>query len=152
MATEFSLELSTDLKPARALRLMADRLGLEWGDEEHLLGPALWVSAVEATPGWSTAEVEEAFHFRPTLSVGFRLDPNSDDYEESYHLLLRAVLLLLEHGRDAVLLFNGETIVLQRLAGQLVLNADYRVWKEGYRLEGEVHLPHEVRSLPPPWR
>lgn len=94
--------------------------------------------------------IEEAFHFSPDLGVAFRLNPNSADYVEGRRVLLRVAMLLLEHSRDAVLLFNGEYIVLQRLGGQLVLNADYGDWADGFKLEPEIRLPHEIRSLPSP--
>lgn len=150
MATEFSLELATDLSPTQATRLLAEQLRLRRVDETHLLGPALELSALAVSSGWWSADIEEGFHFSPNLSVSFRLDSNSEDYAEGYRVMLRATLLLLGHGRDAVLLFNGELIVLQRLAGQLVLNEDYRLWRDGHHLEEEVTLPHEIRPLPSP--
>lgn len=149
MGLDNSLELSTDLKPAQALHLMAELFGLTWGDERHLLGPALWISAVEPDQDFKLM-IDEAFHFRPNLSVGFRLDPNRDDYELGHRIMLRATLLLLEHGKDGVLLFNGEHIILQRLAGRLVLNEDHRNWTNGLQLESEIRLPHEKQPLPSP--
>ncbi|XXF78916.1 SitI3 family protein [Myxococcaceae bacterium GXIMD 01537] len=149
MGLDNSLAFSTDLKSAQALRLLATRLGLEWADATHLSGPAVWVSAIEASADLKLM-IEEAFHFRPDLSVGFRLDPNSDDYEEGNRVMLRAVMLLLEHGRDGVLLFNGEHIVLQRIGGRLVLNADARNWTDGLQLENEILPPHEKRPLRSP--
>ncbi len=118
-------------------------------DTTHLLGPALWLSAIKASQA-PRGMVEEGFRFLPDLSMGFRLDPSSDEYEEGTRVMMRATMLLLEHGRDGVLLFNGEHIVLQRLGGRLVLNADARNWSDGLRLEDEIHLPHEKRSLPSP--
>jgi hypothetical protein len=150
MGLDNSLELSTDMRPAQALCLMAERFGLKWGDDTHLLGPAVWVSAIEPSQDFKLM-IEEAFHFRPNLSVGFRLDPNSDEYEEGNRIMLRATMLLLEHGRNGVLLFNGEHIILQRISGRLVLNADSGNWTDGLRLENEIRLPHEKRPLPSPF-
>jgi hypothetical protein len=149
MGLDNSLELSTDMKPAQALRLLAERFGLEWGDDSHLLGPAVWVSAIEPEQDFKLM-IEEAFQFRPDLSVGFRLDPNGGEYEEGNRIMLRATMFLLEHGRDGVLLFNGEHIVLQRFGGHLVLNEDSKNWTDGLRLEDEIRLPHEKRPLPSP--
>ncbi len=137
------------MTPEDALRLMAERFGMTWGDATHLIGPALWISAIEPNQNWKSL-IEEGFHFIPELSVGFRLDPNSDDYEEGNRVMLRATMLLLEHSRDGVLLFNGEHITLQRIGGQLVLNADAENWTDGLQLEDEIRLPHEKRSLPSP--
>lgn len=149
MGLDYSLKLSTSRQPAELLRLMAERLDLKSWDESHLGGPALWIGATRISDsGRST--IEEGFHFSPDVSVLFRLDSNSDEYEEGYRVMLRATMLLLEHGQDGVLLFNGEHILLQRIAGQLVLNADSRNWTDGLRLENEIRLPHEKRSLPSP--
>jgi len=149
MGLEYGLELSTDLKPAQVLKLLLERLGLKWGNEKSLRGPALWIDAHEKSD-MGREIIEEGFHFRPDVIVIFRFDNNSKDYEEGNRVMLRVTMLLLEHGRDGVLLFNGERIILQRLAGQLVLNADYGNWTRGLRLENEIRLPHEKRSLPSP--
>ncbi|HEX8819450.1 MAG TPA: SitI3 family protein [Archangium sp.] len=149
MGLDNSLELSTDMTPEQALHLMAEWFEFKWGDDKHLIGPALSISAIEPGQGWKSI-IQEGFHFSPDLSVGFRLDPNSNDYEEGNRVMLRATMLLLEHGRDGVLLFNGEQITLQRIAGRLVLNADSRNWTDGLQLENEIRLPHEKRSLPSP--
>lgn len=37
---------------------------------------------------------------------------------------------LLEQAQDAVLLFNDEIIVLQRLGGKLTFNSSYRLWDD----------------------
>jgi hypothetical protein len=149
MGLDHSLALSTDLKPHPALSLLAGRWGLAWADATHLSGPALWVSAIEPGPEFKRM-MAEAFQFRPTLSVGFRLNTNHDGYEEANRVMLRATMLLLERGHEGVLLFNGEHIVLQRLKGLLVLNEDARNWTDERRLEEEIHLPHDKRPLVSP--
>lgn len=149
MAIDYDLALSTSMKPRDALNLLVERFGFGWNGEQHLTGPASWISAIEPPSRWRQM-IEEGFRFSPDLSVGFRVDPNSDEYEEGRRAILRATMLLLEHGQDTVLLFNGEYIVLQRLGGRLVLNADYGGWTDGFKFENEIHLPHETRSLPSP--
>lgn len=149
MGLDYSLKLSTDMPPSQALRLMAEHLGLVSWDESHLGGPAIWIGAVGISESGRSL-IKEGFHFSPDISVLFRLDPNEDDYEEGNRVMLRAVMLLLEHGGDGVLLFNGERIILQRLAGDLVLNAEYGNWTQGLCLENEIRLPHGKRPLPSP--
>ena len=149
MGLDYSLELVTELQPLQSLRLLVDRLGLHWWDESHLGGPALWISAGVQTARWR-ALMEEAFHFSPNLSVPFRLDPNAPEYRQGDRLMMRAALLLLEHGQEGALLFNGESIVLQRLKGHLVLNEDFGGWTDGPEWEKDVYLPYERRSLPSP--
>jgi hypothetical protein len=153
VSLDHELELTTKLKPEEALRLLADRLGLQWGDEEHLFAPGLFVSAIVSAGGFREM-IEEAFHFKPDLSVGFQIYSSDQEapnaYEEAHRLMLRATMLLLEHSGDGVLLFNGEHIRLQRLGGELVLNEDYGNWTGGLRLEDEVRLPHGKRPLRSP--
>lgn len=50
MGLDNSLEVSTELKPEQALRLISERLGLHWADDTHLQGPAVWSSAIEPDP------------------------------------------------------------------------------------------------------
>jgi hypothetical protein len=63
--------------------------------------------------------------------------------------MFEATMLLLEHARDAVLLFNYEIIVFQRLGGQLTINSDYPMWDEDW-LRSNLALPFECRPLPSP--
>ncbi|HLM42668.1 MAG TPA: SitI3 family protein, partial [Myxococcaceae bacterium] len=58
--------------------------------------------------------------------------------------------LLLEHAQDAVLLFNGEIIVLQRFGGKLVFNSEYHLWNDDDWLKSRLPLPFERRPLPSP--
>ncbi|WP_309897609.1 SitI3 family protein [Archangium sp.] len=98
---------------------------------------------------------EDAFHFVPTLGVEFRFMSYADsdaDYERFRQNMLQATLLLLEHAQDAVLLFNGETIVLQRFGGKLVFNSDYHIFEGDDWLRSRLSLPFDRRPLPSPWR
>jgi hypothetical protein len=149
MGLDYTLKLATDMRPEQVLHLMAEELGLKWWDSQHLGGPAVWIGAGEIS-GLGRSLIEEGFHFTPSLSVLFRLSSNSPDYVEGNRIMLRAALLLLQPEREGVLLFNGEIIVMQRLKGELVLNEDFGGWTEGLRLEEEIGLPHEKRSLPSP--
>jgi hypothetical protein len=64
--------------------------------------------------------------------------------------MLQATIILLEHAQDAVLLFNGETIVLQRFGGKLVFNSDYHIFDDDNWLKSRLTTPFERRSLPSP--
>ena len=56
--------------------------------------------------------------------------------------------LLQQEAGQAVLLFNDETILLQRFNGGLVLNSDWQTWqKQG---TDQIVLPHKMQSLPSP--
>src|SRR3954454_15283503 len=106
MANELSLEMVSDLSIHQAKRLVADLLNMRLSDEGFMLTPDIAISGGAIEPGYYTAVTEECFHFTPSWSMGFRRG-HDGSYEEFYRLMLRATMLLLAHGRDAVLLSNG---------------------------------------------
>jgi hypothetical protein len=150
MGLDYTLELSTPLGPAEALSLLGGCMSnLKRSDD----GKCLWDKDIIVTAislgGEARAMTKEAFGFCPDLSVGFRF-PSNEDYESFVRMMLRGSLLLLEHGQEGVLLFSMEIIVLQRMEGRLVFNADYRLPGDEHWLEDLVPVPFERRSLPSP--
>lgn len=92
---------------------------------------------------------EEGFGFQPDVEFYFRMAKEADERREGYRTMLGVVLgLLQQEAGQAVLLFNGEIILLQRLDGDLTLNLDWQTWqKEGL---DQVTLPYQMQSLPSP--
>jgi hypothetical protein len=84
------------------------------------------------------------------LAVSFRYSKEPEHYDDFRQIMLDATLLLLEHAQDAVLLFNGETIVMQRLNGKLAFNSDYHIWDDWLESGSKVTIPFERRPLPSP--
>ncbi|WNG41283.1 hypothetical protein F0U61_52015 [Archangium violaceum] len=150
MALDYDLDLSTHLKPTQALEKLAGHLaGLAWSEDKScLFNTDVTISANMPREGWRRI-IERGFQFIPTLSVGFRRasDANWDKFRR---LLLEAALLLLEDTQDAVLLFNGENIVLQQLGGKLIFNADSSYWADENWLKSRLTVPFERRSLQSP--
>jgi hypothetical protein len=152
MALEYELQLSTSLKPTQALEILPrhiDGLALTWNGKngDYLLGSTIEIDISE--PFRSRQEtIREGFRFIPTLEVGFRFT-NNTDHDISRHVMFQATMLLLEQAQDAVLLFNYERIVLQRINGQLTFNSDYHTWNEEW-LKGRLSIPFEHRPLPSP--
>jgi hypothetical protein len=72
------------------------------------------------------------------------------DWDRFRQVLLDATLLLLEDAQDAVLLFNGERIEIQRFGGQLAFNAESGYWRDKDWLMSRLTLPFEHRPLPSP--
>ncbi|MFL5351796.1 SitI3 family protein [Archangium sp.] len=153
MGFDYSLKLSTDMNRAHALGLLAEHIpGLQWSDENGSLFDSTLSNIIIAASelhGYSQAMIEEGFGFTPELSVLFRF-PSNRDYDRFAQTMLRGVLLLLDHGRDGVLLFNGEIIVLQRLGGQLTLNSDYHIFDDKDWLKSILTTSFERRPLPSP--
>ena len=150
MGLDYSLQLSTDMDRAQPLGLLAENIqGLQSSEEDAFLcGTDIIVAAGELDEQ-SRCIMEEGFGFRPNLIVLFRF-PSNHDSDKFAQTMLQGALLLLDHGRDGVLLFNGEIIVLQRLDGKLVFNADHHIWDDDY-LKGRLTVPFEFRSLPSPF-
>jgi hypothetical protein len=152
MALEYELALSTRMTPTQALEMLSKQLGgltLVWNgkNSDYLWGPTININVSE--PIRSIPEtIQEGFGFLPTLMVGFRFT-NNTDYDVSRQLLFQATMLLLEQAQDAVLLFNYEIIVLQRLGGKLTFNSGYHIWDDEW-LKSRLTLPYERRPLPSP--
>ncbi len=152
MALEYQLHLSTSLKPTRALELLSKNIGglaLTWNgkNSDYLLGPTIEIDISE--PFRSMQEsIRDGFRFTPTLEVSFRFT-NNTDHDVSRHIMFQAIMLLLEQAQDAVLLFNYERTVLQRIDGQFAINSDYHMWDEEW-LKGKLTIPFEYRPLPSP--
>jgi hypothetical protein len=148
---DYGLKFSTEMTWKETRDLIAKQaLGLQWSDESSSFFNSDIIVAGCAMDKESQSIFEEGFGFRPDLFVLFRY-PSNRDYEKFARTMLQGTLLLLEHGRDGVLLFNGEIIVLQHLGGQLVFNADYRLYNGERWLKDNVPVPFELRPLPSPF-
>jgi hypothetical protein len=149
MALEYDLHLTTSMKPIQALEIMARQIaGLARSeDDSSLVDVTVTITATE-TRALTRSIIEEAFHFVPTLRVGFRF-VNNADHDRASQIMLQATLLLLEHAQDAVLLFNGEIIVLHRLGGKLVFNSEHEIWDDDW-LKNRLTISFEQRPLSSP--
>jgi hypothetical protein len=133
---EYYLESATSLEPMEALKLAAQRLGLEWStDHKHdnkpcLKGPALVVGAVRNPT--LAKYIEKKYGFRPTVHMWFRLNRYKRGYEEAGPLMMRVVKLVLEHDpADAVLVFDHSSLVtvLKRMSGQLMIDEKLPIYQ-----------------------
>jgi hypothetical protein len=149
MALEYEFELSTRVTPMQTMEALANHIErLAWGEDRFVLfDPTITICATHSL-GMTQKLIERGFRFTPSLSVELRFISNSN-YDRFKELLLQATMLLLKHAQDAVLLFNGEIIVLQWLDGQLTFNSDYHIWDEGW-LRSRLTIPFEYRALPSP--
>jgi hypothetical protein len=147
VAIEYDLEFATEFEPKVVLDVVAEKLSFKWWEQSHLIAIGLIMGAYNPskTSELSQSCFEEAYGFRPTLSVWFRLDKFAD-YDEGYRNMMRATTLLLSYiPGDAVLVFNGEITVLQRTNGELAINSELNPSPPG-----EVTLPYEMRPLASP--
>ena len=148
MAQSYGLSIETDLNAKELLKFVSTVKDFEWNGT-FLLGSGMLISVFpETSEGQSI--MEEAFGFKPSVSIGFRMQPISVSEAEIGKLTMLQVtieILKLVTG-DSVLLFNGEIILLQRFNNQLLLNQDYALWR-GAAL-AEITITYELKSLPSP--
>ena len=143
MAISYGLEIATLLKPQQALELMAAHQDLSWQDHS-LRGEGIQIHASYLDDS-DQLLTEEDFGFRPTLEVNFRLNPSQ--YDTAMKALCDANLALLtQETGDAVLLFNYETVVLQRINGHLTFNSE-EMTPALTPLVEHLTRPDEMRSL-----
>lgn len=149
MALEYQLVLSTGSNIASLLETLSQRSGLVWSaDHTFLDGIGVQVSGIAFSRS-RQATIEEGFGFRPEAQLFFRMASGPEERRVGYQTMLEVVSeVLRQELGQAVLLFNGETILLQRLAGELILNKDWQPWQnESLEL---ITLPYKVQSLPSP--
>jgi hypothetical protein len=90
--------------------------------------------------------IEEEFGFTPTVCISFRRDNETDPVTVRTNLLRGCIALLEGNNDDAVLLLNGEVVILLRRNGRLVLNT-----VEGFWTDAELAViptPIEFESIP----
>lgn len=120
MSLEYELRIVTDWQPLEILKLLARELKLEW-EETRLCGPGIVLGVTPETDSRQSIMME-TFGFQPTVDVWFWLD-SQENYQRGKQILLEASMLVLRHlPGDAVLLFNSEYTVLQRISGPLIFN------------------------------
>ena len=150
MALEYDLYLESGMTPRQAFEMLSNRIvGIAPSEDGFWLVNETATMTVAEVLASRRDVIGEAFRFLPAVRVGFRYVWDSD-YDRFKEMMLQATLLLLEHAQDAVLLFNGEIIVLQRFGGRLVLNSEYHIWDDDDWLKSRFALPFERRSLPSP--
>lgn len=147
MSLEYDLRIATNLQPNQTLELLAKQLNFEWEKNQTLYSPGIVISAIAENENRQTF-MQSLFGFTPTVNIWFWLDSNQD-YEQGKHSLLLATTTLLNNlSGDAVLLFNGESIVLEKIAGALIFNKDLATWSETQL--AELKQPFYIESLPSP--
>ena len=89
--------------------------------------------------------IEEEFGFSPGVQIDFRVDKMSNPETVAMYLLRGCRALLDQTPGDAVLLFNGETVIFLRQAGRLVLNPVEGFWVDA--VKAEVIGPYRLAPI-----
>ena len=143
MALNYVLNLEANIKPVEALQIISISLGLEWYKRDSLAGLGVVVYATQKSQIGQEVIAEE-FGFQPNIVVDFRINPK-DAYKEGKDTLIKGTFDLLDRVQgDAILLFNGEQPVLQRIKGKLKL---YSGWEAtAITILHDRKLPYELEQ------
>lgn len=148
MSLDYELRIVTDWQPQQVSELLATELDLQWGEENRLFNSGV-IAAVFPEKERTQSLMLELYGFQPTIDVWFRLKKREDEDLDKETLLRASMLLLGKLPGDAVLLFNYERTVLQRLQGILVFNSQPATWQE-VELAAGVMSPYYIERLRSP--
>lgn len=143
MGLDYILDVQTKLEQPQALRLIADKIGVEPTDNTDVDTPILSIFVTKADENHREI-IKNDFGFMPTLTVDFRLSPeNDEDARNGRRDIIRAVMSILRNSDgDAVFQFNYDYPLLERSNGRLMLNSDWKEWIS-YSMLKEVDVPYE---------
>jgi len=148
MSLDYELRIVTNWQPQQVSELLATELDLQWGEENRLFNSGV-IAAVFPEKERTQSLMLELYGFQATIDVWFRLKKREDEDLDKETLLRASMLLLGKLPGDAVLLFNYERTVLQRLQGILVFNSQPATWQEA-ELAAGVTSPYYIEPLRSP--
>ncbi|WNG16936.1 hypothetical protein F0U63_21405 [Cystobacter fuscus] len=118
------------------------------GNYEDVVGPGFLAYAY-SMPSPVRMLYKESLDIEPKLAVHFTLsyDPVPGEWQKAVASMLRGVLAVVrEEQGDAVLVFNGDYVLLLRREGHLVLDGNSGLWNpERLSL---VAMPYTLEKLP----
>ncbi len=144
---DFTLKIDIPLKASEVLDLISKFIEIPFSDNSHLSGKGVWI-AVNDRDRVTNALLVENYHFTPT--VGIHFEPSKVDNTGNTTMLKVVFYILKMYSGDAVFLINGETNVLQRIKGELILNSNYDNWEKEYyqAVLQDVKMPYKIEALP----
>ncbi|WNG25653.1 hypothetical protein F0U62_17750 [Cystobacter fuscus] len=135
MSIDFRFSIVSELDAQHVLKLALAELGLtpetartEEGFIEETRGAGFFASA-NPTSEMERMILKEGLDIEPSLNVHFTLDKFSDMSQAVTSMLQGVLAVLRQVSGDAVLLFNGDTVVLLRRGGHLYLDSRTGIWK-----------------------
>jgi hypothetical protein len=122
MSLSYCLDIDSKIEIAQVSQMITEEFTctVQGG---QLIYNKLWICILENEPH-DAREVKEKLGFYPNLAVVFNFSFISEsDFELEFSALYEVVLFILEKiPGDAILLYNGEIIDLQRIQGRLIFN------------------------------
>ena len=122
MALEYTLMIDSRFGLAELTRILSNREGFEY--QSDCLKVAGITIHMELADQDDKAFAKDYFHFVPNLAVFFTQDKLTDFRLAHSNLIKTTVILLNECSGDAMLDFNGDTVLLRKIKHQLLLYQD----------------------------
>lgn len=152
MPVNYVLAIDSTLKPDDVLMILLEPLGRRLNPErdpqgfrESSRGPGFDSSAGPVSDGRREILTEQ-LGITPKVSVRITPDKFGDEVSQQYEAMIRGVVAVLRQvPGDAVLLFEGDRILLLRKEGQLYLN---KAWGWDDRDRPWVDIPYELKDIP----
>lgn len=147
MSVDYELRLVTDWEPRQILEVLSKELGLQWQENSRLLGHGIVLGAMKET-GERQSLMVEAFGFKPTVDVWFRVEAEEESSPGKTILLKASISILSKISGDGVLLVGDHKIVFQRINSTLIFNKKLPVWSE-YEMS-QLNVPYFGQLLRSP--
>lgn len=144
MSLDYDLEFEQNIEPKKLLQLLVDLCGFQW-QQTGISGFGLWINAYQEEDEDSRILMEETqFVPRTVVSFSFR---SKEDLETEERTLIRSVMILLQKvSGNAILLFNYESIVCQRIKNRLIFNKKF--WEKYTANEVfQLGISYELKEL-----
>ncbi len=151
MAIHYYLLIDTNLTPFEVSDIIFELEGLKKNDRENTFFVDWLIGGVSEESESDKRLNQEEFGLSPTISIWF--DPRCDDDEEQEKAMkdmMRVIVHILQKDSgDAVLVIDGEYLVLSRIKGNLLLDSDNFGEKDRW-WNPQVDVPfknYEVKDL-----
>lgn len=143
MALEYKLSLEGDFGVSEIRDILVDLVGYK-NDGESLFVDGVTAIVVESK-GLSSVVVQDEFGFLPKVRITFRLNKFLDLSLLQEKVIKATNTILHQYTGEAVLLFNGEAVILQRDKSGLYLNEIDNFWKRN--ILNAVDLPYDFKKI-----
>ncbi|CAD5945290.1 hypothetical protein PCC9214_02198 [Planktothrix tepida] len=147
MSLDYELRLETNFNSNNIYDILSNQFDLQPGEDQRLFNSGIIIGVSPEKPATQYLMLEN-YGFKPTIDVWFRLKHQDEKILGKQTLLNVSILLLSQISGDAVLLFNSEKTVLQRISGVLIFNQKPETWQDSEL--SQVELNYHVKPLKSP--
>jgi hypothetical protein len=139
MALEYTLMLDSSLKLTEVTNLLSHIQDFE-SQTDYLKAPGI-IIYIDYADQEDKTYIKDYFHFTPSLSLCFVQDKFADFSLAHANLIKATMTLLKKYSSNAILDFNGDTVLLRKIKDQLFI----------YQDESDFWKPFLLDLVPPPY-